>query len=84
MKIPLTIRRLYHLRNGRKINSCVSHQKRNQKERPRLFLLKARNSPIANEANEVACSDGNEYPFLKDFQLEPDNHNKLNSDQRKI
>lgn len=67
-----------------KINSCVSHQKRNQKKRPRPFLLKARNSPIANAANEVACPDGNEYPFLKDFQLEPNNHNKLNSDQRKV
>lgn len=84
MKIPLTIRRLYHLRNGRKINSCVSHQKGIKRKDQDYFLLKARNSPIANEANEVACSDGNEYPFLKDFQLEPDNHNKLNSDQRKI
>ena len=65
-----------------KINSCVSHQKRIK--RKDHFLLKARNSPIANAANEVACPDGNEYPFLKDFQLEPNNHNKLNSDQRKV
>lgn len=65
MKIPPAIRRLYHLRNERKINSCVSHQKRNQKERPRPFLLKARNSPIANAAIEVACLDGNEYPFFE-------------------
>jgi hypothetical protein len=27
------------------------------------FLLKARNSPIKNAANEVACPDGNDYPF---------------------
>ena len=46
-----------------KINSCVSHQKRIQKERPRPFLLKARNSPIANAAAEVACLSENEYPF---------------------
>lgn len=44
-----------------KINSCVSHQKRIK--RKDHFLLKARNSPIANAANEVACPDGNEYPF---------------------
>ena len=51
-----------------KINSCVSHQKRNQKERQDHFLLKARNSPIANEAIEVACLDGNEYPFFERLQ----------------
>lgn len=49
------------------------------------FLLKAKDSPIANAANEVACLNENEYPFfLKDFKLEPNNHNKLNSDQRKV
>lgn len=29
------------------------------------LLLKARDSPIANAAAEVACPDGNEYPFSK-------------------
>lgn len=48
-----------------KIDSCISHQKRNQKERPRPSLLKARDNPIANAAAEVVCPDGNEYPFSK-------------------
>lgn len=43
-----------------KINSCVFHQKRKDQDH---FLLKAKNCPIANAANEVACPDGNEYPF---------------------
>lgn len=46
-----------------KINSCVSHQKRIKRKDQDHFLLKARDSPIANAANEVACPDGNEYPF---------------------
>lgn len=63
MKIPPTIRRLYHLRNGRKINPCVSHKKGIKRKDQDHFLLKARNSPIANAAIEVACLDGNECPF---------------------
>ena len=49
---------------GRKISSCVSHQKRIKRKGQDHFLLKARNSPIANAANEVAYPDGNEYPFF--------------------
>lgn len=46
-----------------KINSCVSHQK--GIKRKDHFLLKAKDSPIANAAAEVACPDGNEYPFFE-------------------
>lgn len=63
MKISPTIHRLYHLRNGRKNKFLCIPSKRNQKERP--FLLKAKDSPIANAAAEVACPDGNEYPFFE-------------------
>lgn len=47
-----------------KINSCVSHQKGIKRKDQDHFLLKAKDSPIANAANEVACPDGNEYPFF--------------------
>lgn len=60
MKIPPAIRRLYHLRNG--VYPIKKGIKRKGQDH---FLLKARNSPIANVANEVACPDGNEYPFSK-------------------
>lgn len=63
MKIPPTIRRLYHLRNGRKNKSLCIPLKKESKGKAKTIFLKARNSPIANAANEVACPDGNEYPF---------------------
>lgn len=64
MKIPPTIRRLYHLRNGRKNKFlCIPSKKEIKRKDQDHFLLKARNSPIGNAANEVACPDGNEYPF---------------------
>lgn len=64
MKIPPTIRRLYHLRNGRKNKFlCIPSKKESKRKTKTIFLLKARDSPIKNAANEVACPDGNEYPF---------------------
>lgn len=64
MKIPPAIRRLYHLRNGRKNKFlCIPSKKESKGKTKTIFLLKSKDSPIANAANEVACPDGNEYPF---------------------
>lgn len=65
MKIPPTIRRLYHLRNGRKNKFlCIPSKKGIKRKDLDHFLLKARDSPIANAAIEVAYPYENEYPFF--------------------